>query len=510
MSDVCDIVIVGAGPVGLATAIGLQQRGISNFIVLDQTRAFRRVGQVIDLLPNGLKALNHIAPSAYEAVKQTGMEFFQKAQANQNPETTINKQKLPKTSPQWVHKNLKGEQIHSIPLSYESWFKDYGEGRVSISWYDLQTTLRNQLPVEQVKANHRCINVVDEGNTGYVRLDFVSDAAIEANPYAHWSNRQNDEDTVSFNSEHSPQQFQKKSIRARLVVAADGINSTIRRIVYKDSPYSGLARPDYSGFAALFCMKITDIPPELSTELENKFFQQERILTITNDRTNDQISEDSASMESPRMLLFSRPNAEFGYFLHLPLNQEELTEKSGSALIALALRELENANFPKALTQLVALSSPVKIKSRPYYIHRAETLSPWSSGRVVLVGDAAHGMPPFMAQGANQGLEDALVVATMIANIVQKNNLDNIQAIANAFLNYESLRRPLMEKIQQATLIRIPYSNKQAWHDYQQLVYCRNFDQLLEECKHMRYAQATPTAVSSQQSAVSSQAKAES
>ncbi|AOW98948.1 hypothetical protein BJP34_05335 [Moorena producens PAL-8-15-08-1] len=166
-------------------------------------------------------------------------------------------------------------------------------------------------------------------------------------------------------------------------------------------------------------------------------------------------------------------------------------------MIALALRELENANFPKALTQLVALSPPVKIKSRPYYIHRVETLSPWSSGRVILVGDAAHGMPPFMAQGANQGLEDALVVATFIANIVQKNNLDNIQAIANACLNYESLRRPLMEKIQQATLNRIPYSNKQAWHDYQQLVYCRNFDQLLERCNHL--------AVSSQQSAVSSQ-----
>ena len=48
MIDTYDIVVVGAGPVGLATAIGLQQRGISNFLVLDQTRDFRRVGQVID------------------------------------------------------------------------------------------------------------------------------------------------------------------------------------------------------------------------------------------------------------------------------------------------------------------------------------------------------------------------------------------------------------------------------------------------------------------------------
>ncbi|WP_424097252.1 FAD-dependent oxidoreductase [Moorena producens] len=252
-------------------------------------------------------------------------------------------------------------------------------------------------------------------------------------------------------------------------------------------------------------MEITDIPPELSTELENKFFEQERIITIS----NDHISEDSASMESPRMILFRRSNAQLGYLIHLPLNQEELTEKSGSALIALALQELENANFPKALTQLVALSPPVKIKSRPYYIHRVETLSPWSSGRVILVGDAAHGMPPFMAQGANQGLEDALVVATLIANIVQQNNLDNIQAIANACLNYESLRRPLMEKIQQATLTRIPYSNKQEWQNYQQLVYCRNFDQLLERCNHLAVS-SQPSAVSSQPSAVSRQPLADS
>lgn len=40
----------------LATALGLRKRGIENVLVVDQTRAFRQVGQTIDLLPNGLKA----------------------------------------------------------------------------------------------------------------------------------------------------------------------------------------------------------------------------------------------------------------------------------------------------------------------------------------------------------------------------------------------------------------------------------------------------------------------
>lgn len=38
--DIYDVVVIGAGPVGLATAVGLYQRGIENIIVIDQARAF--------------------------------------------------------------------------------------------------------------------------------------------------------------------------------------------------------------------------------------------------------------------------------------------------------------------------------------------------------------------------------------------------------------------------------------------------------------------------------------
>ena len=57
---VYNVLIVGAGSVGLATAIALRKRGIDNILVIDQTRSFRRVGQVVDILPNGLKALKYI------------------------------------------------------------------------------------------------------------------------------------------------------------------------------------------------------------------------------------------------------------------------------------------------------------------------------------------------------------------------------------------------------------------------------------------------------------------
>jgi 2-polyprenyl-6-methoxyphenol hydroxylase-like FAD-dependent oxidoreductase len=45
--------------------------------------------------------------------------------------------------------------------------------------------------------------------------------------------------------------------------------------------------------------------------------------------------------------------------------------------------------------------------------HLVET--PWNRGRVVIIGDAAHSCPPTIAQGAAQGLEDAVVLTELLA-----------------------------------------------------------------------------------------------
>lgn len=40
--------------------------------------------------------------------------------------------------------------------------------------------------------------------------------------------------------------------------------------------------------------------------------------------------------------------------------------------------------------------------------------APWNRGRVVIIGDAAHSCPPTIAQGAAQGLEDAVVLTELL------------------------------------------------------------------------------------------------
>lgn len=496
--EIYDVVIVGAGPIGLATAIGLRKRGIENVQVIDQTRTFRHVGHGLDILPNGLKALKCLDSNAYEEVRKTSVRFFNPQQPNDEETVkTTQEQKPSKISPSWVYKNLQGQLIRSIPLGFDDWFKDYGEGRVSIPWYDLQTTLRHLLPQERVQANHRCINVVDEPENRCVRIDCVSDISIEANPYAHWTNEHKHNDTQFESSNILPQQLETKSLRAKLIVAADGINSTIRRVLYKDSPYCDFAQPEYSGFTAISCMEIVDIPSELGTELQDKFFQESSIVTLS----NDQIFSDQPWIEKPRLMLFRKRSGEVGYIITLALPLDSLQGKSGSSLIDLAVQELEKADFPHTLKQLVRISPPANMQQRPYYIHHA-TISDfiqiksktdintedypvkfqpsWSSGRVVLVGDAAHGMPPFTAQGANQGLEDALAIATIIANIALENNWDDLQAIATAFEKYERLRRPFVTYVQKATLTGFPHSSNENWQEYHQRVHCRHFDQVVE------------------------------
>jgi salicylate hydroxylase len=68
-------------------------------------------------------------------------------------------------------------------------------------------------------------------------------------------------------------------------------------------------------------------------------------------------------------------------------------------------------------------------------------LSQWSFGRVTLLGDAAHAMLPYMAQGACQSLEDGLVLALCLAR-------HGDQGIPAALSEYELKRRPRTTKVQ--------------------------------------------------------------
>jgi salicylate hydroxylase len=71
-------------------------------------------------------------------------------------------------------------------------------------------------------------------------------------------------------------------------------------------------------------------------------------------------------------------------------------------------------------------------------LHDRDPITGWSGQRTTLLGDAAHPMLPFMAQGANQAIEDAIVLARCLSRY-------DVDA---ALVRYEEIRRPRTEDVQ--------------------------------------------------------------
>jgi 2-polyprenyl-6-methoxyphenol hydroxylase-like FAD-dependent oxidoreductase len=79
---------------------------------------------------------------------------------------------------------------------------------------------------------------------------------------------------------------------------------------------------------------------------------------------------------------------------------------------------------------------------RKWAILAVNPTGPWVADRLALLGDSAHAMPPFLAQGAAMAIEDAAVLAACFAV-----NPDNA---AGALAAYEAARKPRVTRLHKA------------------------------------------------------------
>lgn len=68
-------------------------------------------------------------------------------------------------------------------------------------------------------------------------------------------------------------------------------------------------------------------------------------------------------------------------------------------------------DWPEPVRKLIAMPG----NWRKWALCEAPRDTPWTKGRIVLIGDAVHGMPPFVAQGAAMAIEDARVLSSVLA-----------------------------------------------------------------------------------------------
>jgi salicylate hydroxylase len=202
------------------------------------------------------------------------------------------------------------------------------------------------------------------------------------------------------------------STRANLVIGADGARSLVRRwmLGYDDALYSGC-----SGFRGI-------VAPQLLDKLPDRGAIQ----------------------------FWMGPG---GHLLHYPIGNGDhnflLVERNPSPWPVrewfMPGKEGEQLrHFGGWHPAVVQMITAVPISQRWGLFHRPP-LSRWSKGRVTLMGDAAHALVPHHGQGANQTIEDAVVLAASLAEA-------GPGQVVQAQERYERLRRGRTRKVQYASI----------------------------------------------------------
>ena len=194
-----------------------------------------------------------------------------------------------------------------------------------------------------------------------------------------------------------------RTVEADLVVAADGVNSRIR-----DS-LGLLAR---RRFLPDGCIRV--LIPKLSED------------EATDGRTIEYWS-------GSRRLLYNPCSASHLY-LALTMRHEDAPART------LPLRkDVWQASFPR-LAPLIARIGEEARYDRFEYIR----LKRWSCGRVAVIGDAAHAIPPNIGQGAGCAMMNALSLAV---------HLDCTAGVSRGLEMWESRERPLTNHTQRISLL---------------------------------------------------------
>jgi salicylate hydroxylase len=171
-------------------------------------------------------------------------------------------------------------------------------------------------------------------------------------------------------------------VEADVVIGADGVHSVVRDAVAEP------ALPEYSGI----CAFRTIVPARAAPD-----FALRRAQTLWLGSGRHFVHYPIAGGQAVNVVAFA-PAGNY-------------TDDSWSATATIEEFHAEFAGWDPRVTNLIAAGG---VPGRWALLDRAP-LRNWSRGRVTLLGDAAHPMFPFFAQGAAQSLEDAAVLARCLA-----------------------------------------------------------------------------------------------
>jgi salicylate hydroxylase len=208
--------------------------------------------------------------------------------------------------------------------------------------------------------------------------------------------------------------------RADLLVGADGIHSTVRGQILGDT------RPEFSKIIAWRAL----IPHERLTHLE---IQPKCHVWWAPHRS---------------VVLYWVRHMRLLNFVGIVPSEEAQAESWTARGEVGAIRESFRGCTEQVAQIIEQIQEPFVTG---YYFRRP--LPRWSSGRVTLLGDCAHPMHPFLAQGACQAIEDAAVLSRLLARS------DGPASVPRALRDYQDKRMPRASRIQRSSM-----DQERIWH----------------------------------------------
>ncbi|KAL0766773.1 hypothetical protein CaCOL14_010344 [Colletotrichum acutatum] len=365
-----DILIVGAGLGGLATAVALARSG-HHVTVLEQAAQLSEVGAGIQIPPNSSKLLQRwgvMDIMAEQAVRPDGISFRR-----------------------W-------EDGHRIG------FTDLSESFIELCGAPYYVAHRAHLHYALYQ------RAKDLGVT--VRLD---SRVAGYNPHLPSANLASGE-----------------TFSADLIVAADGVKSVARNLL----PSNQVGATNYTGFAVyratVDVSKMRRIP-EIAWILEKPGLhvwigEDRHVMTYT-----------IAAGESFNMVLSHRDSRN-------PSTWEQKTQAE-----ILGEMRAEFRGWDSQLTKIIELIDTT-IK---WPLMAGVPLDNWvaDSERLVILGDAAHAMLPYMSQGAAMAVEDGAALAVAL------NNIQNREQLGLALQVFQGERKTRTSMMQEASMV-----NALLWH----------------------------------------------
>jgi 6-hydroxynicotinate 3-monooxygenase len=195
---------------------------------------------------------------------------------------------------------------------------------------------------------------------------------------------------------------------ADLVIGADGVNSKVREFLLPPE------KPRYTGHIAHRAIFPSTLLNGLPIRACTKWWGPgNHILVYYMTQTREEV-----------YIVTSAPQAEWSETASfVPCDRDEFIATFDG--------------YHKELRQVVEAAPEVT----KWPVFDREPIHVWSSGRIVLLGDACHPIRPYMAAGAALAIEDAAVLARCIAEFGKDD-------ASESFAWYEANRMPRVDKVQ--------------------------------------------------------------